>query len=107
MQENIQAFVDDSHSIMIRDPSDTTPLSTIIQHNMQLWEELLYTIGGKLEITKCRYIRFENAANTQPRQETPRIAITDHETSTEMIPDELHHSEAYKLLGIHMAFDGC
>jgi hypothetical protein len=34
VQENIQAIVDDSHSFMIRDPSDTTPLPNIIRHNM-------------------------------------------------------------------------
>jgi hypothetical protein len=60
IQENIQEFVDDSHSIMIYDPNDNTPLQDIIQHNMQQWEILLHTIGGKLEINKCKFIRFEH-----------------------------------------------
>jgi hypothetical protein len=49
--EHIQVFVDDSHGIIIKDPSNPRSLDDLNHHNMQKWEGLLNTIGGKLEIS--------------------------------------------------------
>jgi hypothetical protein len=107
IHENIQAFVDDSHSIMIQAPTNETPLHTIIQHNMQQWEALLHTVGGKLEISKCQFIRFgHTSCNTQNQHTDPPITILDHDSGTTISPAEIVHSTPYKLLGVHMAFDG-
>jgi hypothetical protein len=108
IKEHMQAFVDDSHGIMILDPSDPTTLNTMITQNLQQqWEALLHTVGGKLEINKCRYIRFGPNHEAPPQhQHDTSITIIDHETNEPLALTEITHSTPYKLLGIEMAFDG-
>jgi hypothetical protein len=113
INDHIQAFVDDSHGLIIRHPNDTRPIEQLTQHNTQAWERLLNAIGGKLEITKCRFSKIEwnssvNGTYTLSGQlHTPTpISIIDHET---LLPQEIYPiptSEQYKLLGVHMTLDG-
>jgi hypothetical protein len=56
---NIQKFVDDSHGLIIHDPTETFNINNLVQHNMQKWESLLTAIGGKLEIGKCQIVKFQ------------------------------------------------
>jgi hypothetical protein len=111
MQDNIQAFVDDSHGIIIHD--DTSPLSLreTIKHNLQAWECLLHNVGGKLEINKCCVIRFGQLPTTAHNDTTTpivdnTISITDHETKKPIELKEITVREPYKLLGVNIAFDG-
>jgi hypothetical protein len=46
--DHIQAFVDDSHGIIIQQPGSTASINTTIKHNLQQWESLLNATGGKL-----------------------------------------------------------
>jgi hypothetical protein len=107
--EHIQAFVDDSHGLVIQGRNDETTLISKIQHNIQKWESLLHTFGGKLEIDKCRLVHFNWASDnhewhrlTQPTQ-TEAIQIIDHESNQLIHIPEIQTNEAYKLLGIQMA----
>jgi hypothetical protein len=109
--EKIQAFVDDSHGIIIRQQQSELTLDEMLQHNMQTWESLLNAVGGKLEINKCKYLKFgENNIqppnSTGPSDITRTITITDHETNGDIPLSEIQTSTPYKLLGVHIAFDG-
>jgi hypothetical protein len=106
--EIIQAFLDDSHGIVIRNPNSDKSIEELIQHNMQTWGDLLHAAGGKLEISKCKYVLFNSQTQAPPGASisTTSISITDQENG-QMIPlDEITTADHYKLLGIQMAFDG-
>jgi hypothetical protein len=49
----ISAYVDDSYSIMIANSIDQA--KQYLKLNAERWENLLYTIGGKLELSKCKF----------------------------------------------------
>jgi hypothetical protein len=105
--EHIQAFVDDSHGLMITDPNNNTPIKDIIKHNMQEWEALLHTVGGKLEISTCQFVKFGPTIRDSPRQcPDPHIKIMEHETKQPLALIEASTNQSYKLLGVNIAFDG-
>jgi hypothetical protein len=112
MQTNIQAFVDDSHGLILQDPTKPDQINDFIQYNMQTWESLLHAIGGKLEINKCQIIKFQwdYTKDDHHRLHFPNISqrlhITDSETNDQIQLPELNITNSYKLLGVHMAFDG-
>jgi hypothetical protein len=112
MQTNIQAFIDDSHGLILQDSNNPEQLDDLIQHNMQTWESLLHAIGGKLEINKCQIIKFRWDYNNDGYHSlhspntTQRLQIIDSETKQHVQLPELNHNNSYKLLGVHMAFDG-
>jgi hypothetical protein len=109
--EHIQAFVDDTHGTMISKSNDHTDIIAMIQHNMQTWERILFASGGKLELSKCRFCVIQWKCSEEgtysllpSTQET--ITVTDSETFQPSMTSALKHDEAYKLLGVMMAFDG-
>jgi hypothetical protein len=111
MQDNIQAFVDDSHGIIIHDAKHQKSLRDTVQHNLQAWEDLLHNVGGKLEISKCCVVCFGQQSNipnadTSPTNTHNTISIIDHETNTPIALTEATVSDSYKLLGVNIAFDG-
>ena len=53
---NMIGFVDDSTSITSGDGEDTVKsLLEKVKHDAQLWHDLLWCSGGKLELSKCGY----------------------------------------------------
>lgn len=50
-------FVDDSNGITNLPPGQTSisDLLTRVQHDSQLWHDLLWLSGGKLELSKCSF----------------------------------------------------
>jgi hypothetical protein len=109
---NIQAYVDDSHGIIIQDASVDETLNQLIQYNMQTWESLLHAVGGKLEIGKSQFLKFtwaqDNNGNLWLSTTSPIniIEITDSETGLPTKLTEISTSTSYKILGVQMAFDG-
>jgi hypothetical protein len=109
--ENVRAFVDDTHGLIIRNHDNPATLQDLLQHNMQPCENFLHTVGGKLEITKSKFVRFNYTGVTPPAttNETPdnpqpaEITILDHETTRELEMSEIQHN---KLLGVYIALDG-
>jgi hypothetical protein len=55
----IAAFVDDTALFCIIIRHLSIYLQTLLQRDSQLWESLLYTSRGKLEIRKCNFLVFE------------------------------------------------
>jgi hypothetical protein len=103
----IQAYVDDTHSNMIAQSVDH--LINILKHNAALWEKLLYTIGGKLEITKCKFVIYnwlndKNGTLTLKNNKSiGSIFIEDSETKKQLEIKEIDTLTPYKLLGVHNA----
>jgi hypothetical protein len=106
---SIVGFVDDSTGIcndfQPQSQIDHNELSSRMQHDAQLWNDLLWCSGGKLELPKCSYhvLRFKFKPNGEPRPilETPPhpIMILDSETN-EMIPiPPKRADDAHKTLG--------
>jgi hypothetical protein len=69
IQDKNQAFVDDSHGIIIHNESSPLSLHNTIQHNIQAWEKLLHNVGGELEIMNVASFALDTA--TMPNQTLP------------------------------------
>jgi hypothetical protein len=103
----IKAYVDDTNSTMICKKIDD--LIEMLEHNAKTWEELLYTIGGKLELTKCKFTVFKwdtddiGTLTISKEKTIGSIQITDNETGKIESIQEIASDEPYKLLGVPMA----
>jgi hypothetical protein len=113
--QQLQAFVDDTRTLLIN-PSSSTPnlytkLLSMICQDSQGWERLLYTAAGKLELPKCKFglIRWQydsqGTALLCPSTGEP-LRLEDSETHRSVDVPQLDPAEAYKYLGIHVALDG-
>jgi hypothetical protein len=84
-------------------------LIEILTHNATTWEKLLHLIGGKLELTKCKFTVYSWKMDEQGtmilRQDKQigKISIMDSETNQSMEIEEIRTNKPYKLLGIPMA----
>ena len=104
-------FVDDSTgSCNDFQPNTQIPLPTLfsqMEHDAQLWNNLLYCSGGKLELPKCSFhvLHFEFEPNGQPRPTLEkfdnRIHIQDSETHTKIPIPAKRAFETHKTLGHH------
>jgi hypothetical protein len=54
----ISGFVDDTSTLLKRHHSIAVFLQLLLKLDAQLWERLLYSTGGKLEISKCNFSLF-------------------------------------------------
>jgi hypothetical protein len=84
-------FVDDSTGQQVNDflsNAQPTPehLATIMQHDAQLWSNLLWISGGLLELPKCSYhhIHFDFYHTSKPFMRggrvAPQIMLNDNKT---------------------------
>ncbi len=108
----IRAFVDDTNCPTVLHSRDLAHLKQTVQNNTKLWESLLHTIGGKLELTKCKFSVFNWQTNSlgtttlQTDTQIGSIQIEDSETHTNCEIAEIPPNEAYKLLGTQMTLTG-
>jgi hypothetical protein len=109
--EKVMAFIDDSRLFLILHNSNGFVVRQQIAHNTQLWERLLHVVGGKLELSKSKILIFswrfnsEGTAILDNQYNKLPFHLLDSETSTPMTLDTVLTSDAYKLLGVHVAFD--
>jgi hypothetical protein len=116
INHKIQAFVDDTRALIINQQHTPTVelipvLMSMLQHDSQIWEQLLHSASGKLELPKCRFgiIRWQytsqgGASLCPSSQQT--LSIQDSETHQQVQVPQLEPSDAYKYLGVHIALDG-
>jgi hypothetical protein len=108
----IRAFVDDTNCPTITHKDDIDYLKATLVQNAKTWEALLFTIGGKLELTKCKFSSFHwktDANGTVLLNLSPQIGsikIESSELGTECEIQEIAANEAYKLLGVQMTLTG-
>jgi ribonuclease HI len=70
----------------------------------QWWEELLYTTGGKLELTKCFYYQiiwdFDKNGNALLLEPTSNIILTDSADQRQVPIEAKSCAEAHRTLGV-------
>jgi hypothetical protein len=75
---SISGFVDDNNTCINQWlPQHNAPMSTIleyVQHDMQLWNDILFVSGGQLELSKCSF-HFLTKFDFDP-DGTPRISVS-------------------------------
>jgi hypothetical protein len=112
-------FVDDiTHWNINTDQRNTAaPLSTILndtQRMAQWWENLLFSTGGKLELSKCFYYviywiyNHEGEASMLDTTALPQqVHLTDSETSSDIIIENKRCTASHKTLGAMENPSGC
>jgi hypothetical protein len=108
----VQAFVDDSRLFAIVPTTSRAVIGTTLQQDVQLWQDMMHEASAKLELLKCKFIIFTWAQDlhggpilTNHSQQTP-IPIYDSSNDTNIGVESIQPYDAYKLLGVEIAFDG-
>jgi hypothetical protein len=112
IQRTMEAFVDDT-DVAVNDtkqPKTLLQLTQLLQTDAQHWEKLLFTSGGKLELTKCffymLYWKFDEDGmpTLTPKAEIPHKLMLYQGNETEQTEIEQKDcSEAHKTLGVMKA----
>ena len=102
-------FVDDStgtcNDVRPQVEAPMNELLKMMEHDAQLWNNLLYCSGGKLELTKCSFhvLTFHFRPNGQPIPEIEeypnQIHITDLETDARIQITSKRSFDPHKTLG--------
>jgi hypothetical protein len=102
-------FVDDSTGQVNDFLANTQPtpeqLASIMQHDAQLWSNLLWISGGLLELPKCSYhhIHFDFDHTGKPFMRggrvAPQIMLTDNKTGTQIPITSKSVFDPHKTLG--------
>jgi hypothetical protein len=109
---SIRAFVDDSNCIMLNLYNDRNMITQQLTFSAKQWEELLHTIGGKLEISKCKYVIItwhydkNGTGILHVETESNSIEITDSESGELQNIQEITVKDHYKLLAVDMCING-
>jgi hypothetical protein len=107
----IAGFVDDTTSLLIQHITMLPYIILILQQDAQLWEKLLFTTGGKLEIQKCVFAifkwKFDNLGRPvlQPSN-NQQLHVKSSETGDIMLVPQIEPSDAYIYVGVQLALDG-
>jgi hypothetical protein len=107
----IAGFVDDTTTLTIQHYTIMIYIILILQKDAQLWERLLYTSGGKLEIPKCIFALFDWSFDkwgrpTLSSSSSNHLHLQCSETKKHAIIPQMSTKEAYKYVGIQLALDG-
>jgi hypothetical protein len=114
-QQNSDGFVDDTtgyHSIQPQWINITPSILTIfngLRKDAQIWERLLWTLGGKLALDKYRlylvYLKFDaDGAGTlmsKAELKAPTLLLTEGDTKALQEVEQLDLHDSFKTLGIH------
>lgn len=101
----ITGFVDDiTHWCSCASKNDDELLKEMTA-TAQKWEQLLYSTGGQLELTKCffyliRWITDKEGVSTMDLNCTPTITITDSSNKQNMVIQYKKCNESHKSLGV-------
>jgi hypothetical protein len=107
----IAGFVDDTTTLLLQHKNMVPYILLKLQHDAQLLETLLFTTGGKLEITKCKFSLFTWNYNNIGRpyllpSNKQQLHITSSETRATMLFPQIDPSKPYKCVGVQLALDG-
>jgi hypothetical protein len=107
----IAGFVDDTTTLMIKHFTMAAFIILFLRHDAKLWECLLHTTGGKLEIPKCNFAVFNWYFDNQGRailkpSNQQSIHVKCSESNITMLVPQIQPSKTYKYVGVHIALDG-
>jgi hypothetical protein len=110
-------FIDDASNFVnnfirwLHLSSDQEEVTTLLQHDAQIWERLLHTSGGKLRPDKCLYYILHWMFDEEGRA-TPSLPTEDMllQLSIGNLEDEhtirhLPHHSAHRTLGVYLSTD--
>ena len=115
IQRVMDAFVDDTtawlnnflKSLQQNKTEKLEELATTLQDTAQAWEQLLYSTGGALELSKCFYYiiawkwnKEGRARLATPDDIAPRISVTSSKTGNSVEIEMKDCREAHKTLGV-------
>jgi hypothetical protein len=64
-------------------------------------------VGNKIKISTCQFFKFDTTDNdTQHNCLAPNITVLDHDINHPLALLKAITNQPYKLLGVHIAFDG-
>jgi hypothetical protein len=104
----LSGFVDDTNATLNdwkpQDQMDLTSMLALLAHDAQLWNDLLFVSGGKLELSKCSFhvLQFKFKPDGEPTpelQEPPPITLRDSESSNHITINGLRADQPHKTLG--------
>jgi hypothetical protein len=104
----LSGFVDDTNSSLNdwqpQSEADLSTLLHLLQQDAQLWNDLLFISGGKLELSKCSFhvLRFEFHPNGTPRPDLTipsSIHLIDSISGQPIAIPALRANEPHKILG--------
>jgi hypothetical protein len=107
---HIAGFVDDTTILLIQNM--IAPFLIFkLQECALLWERLLHTTGGKLEISKCCFSisdwSFDTRGKAYLNKSTPyNLHIQNCETKQINLIKQISPAEPYKYVGVEIALDG-
>lgn len=105
---HLNGFVDDTNATLNDwQPQDEIDLDLLLErlrHDAQLWNDLLFISGGKLELAKCSFhvlrFAFQPDGTPKPIFETPPpIQLTDSITQAPIEIQGLRADEPHRTLG--------
>jgi hypothetical protein len=107
----IAGFVDDTTTLTILHYTIMLYIVIILQRDTQMWEQLLHTSGGKLEIPKCVFAIFDSTFDKWGMavllQTTPNhLHLQCSDTKQPAIITQISTTTAYRYVGIQLALDG-
>lgn len=108
----VQAFFDDSKLFILINDQNGQTIYDFLKDNVQLWEQLLQITGAKLELPKCKFFIFtwefdaKGDAFISHAENRTQMNIVDTDTQLLSTVEAIQHDEAYKLLGVQIAFTG-
>jgi hypothetical protein len=103
--------VDDTTTLLIQKLAMLPYILLLLQQDAQLWEKLLYTTGGKLEIPKCVFtiFRWEYDKLGRPYlspSNKQQLHVKSSETGEIMLVPQIEPNESYKYVGVQLSLDG-
>jgi hypothetical protein len=109
--QKIAGFVDDTSTLMIIQRTLMLFLILLLEKDTQLWEKLLFTSGGKLEIPKCCFSifcwTFDNLGRaTLDNSKQYNLHVRSSETQEILRIPQIKTSQAYKYVGVELSLDG-
>jgi hypothetical protein len=107
----IAGFVDDTTTLLLQQFNMLPYILLLIQHDAQLFEKLLHTTGGKLEIQKCIFAMFkwDYDNSGQPILQSSnrlQIHVKSSENNETMLIPQMEPNTAYKYVGVQIALNG-
>jgi hypothetical protein len=119
-KRNSDGFVDDTTGYLgrlikwLRNKPSIATVFQELQNDAQIWERLLWTTGGLLELEKCRFyiVYWKFNANgigsmmSKAEMQTPTMLLTEGDTGRLQKVDQLDLDDPFKTLGIHKTISG-
>lgn len=106
---NMVGFVDDCtgtcNDFQYQRQEDTPTIASRMQHDAQIWNDLLWCTGGKLELPKCSFhtLQFTFQPNGTPKANLDhmhsQIKVTDAETGDQIQIPSKRADDPHKTLG--------